>query len=203
MSKSGAPLGIYTHSFRLYFYCVCSISVCCICSFIFCCRTGWWNKAVWRRRCRVVAGNCGVPGGGVRGPYAVAGLYVKHICRLMTRRPCLLAHASPRHADVISTSLWRHAETTYLADVVDWRTTAAIYRMHQKPVHSGVLLTNGSECFAVGLSVSQLKTFLSANPSHCSLSSSSSSGLTTRFPRLLLLLLAYLFLLFSFSVLQF
>ena len=48
---------------------------------------------------------------------------------------------------------------------------------------------------------SRLKTF-STNPSHRSLSLSS-SGLTTRFPRLLLSLLAHLFVLFSFSVLQF
>jgi len=41
----------------------------------------------------------------------------------------------------------------------------------------------------------------SANPSHCSLSFSP-SGPTTWFPRLLLLLLTYLFLLFSFSVLK-
>jgi len=49
--------------------------------------------------------------------------------------------------------------------------------------------------------VPDLKPSFSANPSHCSLSSS--SQLTTRFPRLLLLLVTYLFLLFSFSVLQF
>jgi len=42
----------------------------------------------------------------------------------------------------------------------------------------------------------------SANPSNRSLSFSSSE-LTTRFPRLLLLLLTYLLVLFSFSVLQF
>jgi len=48
--------------------------------------------------------------------------------------------------------------------------------------------------------IPDLKPSFSANPSHCSLSFSS-SGLTTWFQRLLLLLLAYPF--FTFSVLQF
>jgi len=50
--------------------------------------------------------------------------------------------------------------------------------------------------------IPDLKPSFSANLSHCSLSFSSSE-LTTWFPRLLLLLLIYLRLLFSFSVLQF
>ena len=50
--------------------------------------------------------------------------------------------------------------------------------------------------------IPDLKPSFSANPSHFSLSFSPSE-LTTRFPRLLLLLLTYLLLLFSFSVLQF
>ena len=50
--------------------------------------------------------------------------------------------------------------------------------------------------------IPDLKPSFSANPSHCSLSFSSSE-LTTRFPRLLLLLLTYLLSLFSFFILQF
>ena len=106
-------------------------------------------------------------------------------CQPMGKAPIPWAHGDPSHGHVVT---------------MPWLIVAILYNYYW---HVRGLNIRYEIIITHSLFHSRLKTFFFCkNPFHCSLSFSSSE-LTTWFPRLLLLLLTYLLLLFSFSVLPF